>query len=52
MNKSELQMLLNTLNQITVCGKNNLDMLLGCILSVEKMLQAEDTEDRTVTDNG
>lgn len=28
---------INTLNNVEVHGKNNLDMVLGCILSLEKL---------------
>lgn len=34
---------INTLNNVEVHGKNNLDMVLGCILSLEKL--CKDGED-------
>lgn len=44
--KSMLSLVINTLNSISVKGKDNLDMLLGSILALEKLLngEKEDTE--------
>lgn len=43
--KSVLEKLIFTLEKIEVNGKNNLDMLLGCILTLEKLIEAiEETE--------
>ena len=45
-----IQKVINTLNTITVNGKQNLDRLLGCIMALERVLsemhskQAEDAE--------
>ena len=36
--RDTLVRVLNTLNQITVSGADNLDKLLGCILAVRKIL--------------
>lgn len=41
--KKQLQMVVQTLNLIEVHGKNNLDMLLGCILTLNKLTK-EGTE--------
>lgn len=44
--KSMLSLVINTLNSISVKGKDNLDMLLGSIIALEKLLngEKEDTE--------
>jgi len=45
-----IQKVINTLNTITVNGKQNLDRLLGCIMALERVLsemhnkQTEDAE--------
>ena len=49
MNKQKLMLVINTLNKIPVSGKDNLDMLLGCILALEEMAQEQEGE---VKDNG
>ena len=36
--KSQLRAVLDTLNQIEVRGKENLDMLLGCIITLDSLL--------------
>ncbi len=36
--ENQLRNILNTLNQIEVRGQENLDMLLGCILTIEKII--------------
>ena len=43
-----LNTLLQSLNSIEVKGKNNIDILLGCILAVEKM--QETMKDEVTTD--
>ena len=43
--KTMLRVVLSTLNQITVSGKSNLDMLLGSIMTLEKVLEEEGAED-------
>lgn len=40
-NKKKLQALIQTLNLIEVHGKDNLDMLLGCILTLESLAKGE-----------
>ena len=37
-NKQQLLMVLQTLEQIEVRGKENLDMLLGCIIMLDGMI--------------
>lgn len=39
---SRLTSVINTLNQITVQGKDNMNRLLGCILVLESMNSAEE----------
>lgn len=34
---SKIERIISTLNNIEVHGKNNLDMLLGCIMALEKI---------------
>lgn len=41
--KATIIAVINTLNNVEVHGKNNLDMVLGCILSLEKL--CKDGED-------
>lgn len=36
--ESILKSLITTLSKVEVCGKDNLDMLLGCIQTLEKLL--------------
>ena len=42
--KTMLRAVLSTLNQITVNGRNNIDMLLGCILTLEKVLESKEED--------
>ena len=42
--KTIIRLVLNTLDQITVGGKKNIDSLLGCILALEGLL-ADGKED-------
>lgn len=39
--KTILRVVVGTLNQINVSGKNNLDLLLGSIMALEKVLNEE-----------
>lgn len=43
--KNTVELVIHTLNSISVTGKNNLDMLLGSILALEKLLKDADKED-------
>ena len=45
-----LSMIIHTLNKIEVHGKQNLDMLLGCITVLENMLSEINSEE--VNKNG
>ena len=47
--KNRLASVINTLNEIEVRGKDNLDMLLGCILTLETLAEEDTTE---VVDDG
>ena len=53
-----IQDIINSLNQIEVKGRENLDRLLGCILALEAVLEAQTTTEEitpgeeAVTDNG
>lgn len=39
-----IYLLRNTLNQIEVKGKENLDLLLGCIIAVENIISEHEAE--------
>ena len=45
-----INIVLSTLNRIEVHGKSNLDMLLGCIMTLEQC--KKELENKDVTDNG
>lgn len=54
--KTILDNLISTLNRIEVKGKENLDMLLGCIMTLEKMkgmvkTRTEEAEEVNVHDD-
>ena len=40
--KENLELILKTLNKLEVHGKDNLDMLLGCMLTLEKVIKEDD----------
>ena len=42
----------NTLNQVEVRGKNNLDMMLGCLLTIDKAIAEMDGQDAKETEGG
>ena len=44
--KSTLDAVVRTLNKITVNGRENLDMLLGCILAIEKIDEPVETAEK------
>ena len=50
--KSTIEKVIRTLDQITVNGRNNMDMLLGCILTLEKLVKDAATEAEVEADNG
>ena len=43
-----LELIINTLNRIEVCGRDNLSRLLGCIQELEKLKEdmAHDRDDQ------
>lgn len=46
-NRATIAGVINTLDQITVKGRENMDMLLGCILALEGVVREEKTDART-----
>lgn len=52
--KEFLDQLLSSLNQIEVKGKSNMDILLGCIMAVEKAIGQinASAKDKEEEDNG
>lgn len=40
------------LDQLTVAGKGNIDMVLGCIIELEKLAKPEETEEEEVKADG
>lgn len=50
MNITLLKMVISTLNGVEVKGKDNLDMLLGCINALETVVQAEEAAQKKPTD--
>lgn len=50
--KEFLSTLLQSLNQIEVKGKDNMDVLLGCIFAVEQKISEIDADENEVTDDG
>lgn len=47
-----LNMLLKSLNSIEVKGKDNMDILLGCIFAIEQKISEIDANKGEVTDDG
>lgn len=43
--KKSLDLVLKTLDQISVVGKANMDMLLGCILTLEGAIKDEEQKE-------
>lgn len=50
--KTVLDSLIHTLNQVEVRGKENLDMLLGCIQTLEKLRDCVKVEKKKIVDGG
>lgn len=50
--KEKIEMVIRTLNNIEVHGKNNLDMLLGCIMALEQIesQMEQDVKEKTKED--
>lgn len=44
--KETISKVIHTLNLITVCGKENMDMLLGCILTLEKITSDPEEQEK------
>lgn len=40
--KSTIKAVIQTLDKVAVNGKSNLDMMLGCILALERAIQEEE----------
>ena len=54
MDTNLLRQIIQTLDRIEVKGKDNMDMLLGCINALESMLKVENIQQHEcdVTENG
>ena len=50
--KELLQKLKITLNQVEVRGQNNLDMMLGCLLTIDKAIAEMDGQGAKETEGG
>ena len=50
-NKDTIAAVIRTLNQISVCGKDNLDMLLGSIIVLEGLMK-DDPAEKEAAENG
>jgi len=48
--KAKIEVVLKTLDTISVRGRDNIDMLLGCILALESVLKEEAKDDGKVLD--
>lgn len=49
--KHEIEKVIRTLDMVTVSGRNNMDMMLGCILTLDKLVKDAVTETEEA-DNG
>lgn len=53
MNITILKLVLNTLNDIDIKGKKNIDAMLGCMNALEEFIhQAENKKESEVVENG
>ena len=53
MNITILKLVLNTLNDIEIKGKKNIDAMLGCMNALEEFIhQAENKKESEVVENG
>lgn len=50
MDIKRLEVVRNTLNTITVCGAENLDRLLGCILTLQEIISKEQENENDQTE--
>lgn len=44
--KTTLEKVTHTLGLITICGRENMDMLLGCILTLEKITSDPEEQEK------
>lgn len=42
--KAKIELVLKTLDSISVTGRNNIDMLLGCMLTLEAVLKEQEDD--------
>lgn len=47
-----IKLVLNTLEDIEIKGKKNIDAMLGCMNALESFVQAAETEENEVGKNG
>lgn len=50
--RSTISAVIKTLNLVSVTGRDNLDMVLGCILALEKTLREEEPVSGILDDHG
>jgi len=50
--KDFLKTLLASLDSLTVKGKENMDILLGCMMAIEKAIEQLDKEDEEAVNDG
>lgn len=50
--KKTIEAVLRTLDAVTVSGRKNMDMLLGCILTLEKLVNDSEEASEKEADNG
>lgn len=50
--KQTIEKVIRTLDLVTVSGRNNMDMLLGSILTLEKLVKDAVTEEKVEETNG
>lgn len=43
--KEKLELVLRTLDRISVTGRDNLDMMLGCMMTIEQIIKGEEEKD-------
>jgi hypothetical protein len=50
--KQTIEKVIRTLDMVAVSGRNNMDMLLGSILTLEKLVKDATTEEKVEETNG
>jgi hypothetical protein len=50
--KQTIEKVIRTLDMVAVSGRNNMDMLLGSILTLEKLVKDAATEEKVEETNG